>query len=80
MDLQELSRKQKRLHDWSQFLKDDAEEYSLRIQMAELLKRYRNILARCWEEEFISENQKKTIEDLERQLEQTMNDLRLAAS
>ena len=47
MDLQELSRKQKRLHDWSQFLKDDAEENSLRIQMAELLKRYRNILARC---------------------------------
>jgi hypothetical protein len=78
MELRELSRKQKRLNDWSQFLKSETTcTTPLGTQMAELLKRYRNLLARCWEEEFISENEQHALEDLERQLQQTMNDLRL---
>ena len=79
MNLRALSRKQKRLKDWSQFLESEVKHHEIRVQMADTLKLYRNLLAKCWESETVSEEDDATIQDLERQLEQMTEDARLLA-
>lgn len=79
MDLRGLARKQRRLQEWTHFLKEEVQDSSLRVQMADALKLYKNLLAKCWEEGAIHEQDVRNIDDLERKLEQLASEGRLAA-
>ncbi|MCB0329136.1 MAG: hypothetical protein KDD70_05720 [Bdellovibrionales bacterium] len=83
-DLSGLSRRQKRLKDWSHFLETEVSNSNLnnseiRVQLTDTLKLYRNLIAKCWESESISRDDSASLTDLERQLEQLTEDARLLA-
>ncbi len=79
IDLQSLTRKQKRVKDWSELLAAGVPHTELKNAFTEKLKLFRNLLAKCWESEKISEEDEMQLEDLERQLEQLAEETRLAA-
>lgn len=79
MELRGLARKQKRLKDWTQFLESAVKRDEIRVQMTETLKLYRNLLAKVWESEAVSEEEDASIQDLERKLDQLAGDARLEA-
>lgn len=79
MDLRSLTRKQKRLKDWTAYLESEVSDKATKLSMTEELKLYRNLLAKVWEEEKITEEDQAEIEDLERKIEQLADDARLLA-
>ena len=79
MDLRSLTRKQKRLKDWTNFLEQEVVDDATRVSLTNELKNYRNLLAKVWEEERVSEEDEASIDDLERRIEQLADDARLLA-
>ena len=63
----------------TRFLEQEVTDDSVRLQMSETLKLYRNLIAKCWEDEAVSEDDGGSISTLERQLEQLAEDARLEA-
>jgi len=68
MDLSQLAAKQKRVKDWSNFLENEVQPSDLKGRTASKLKEYRNLLARCWQDQEISEKDELAILSLERDL------------
>ncbi|MCB0320699.1 MAG: hypothetical protein KDD60_07205 [Bdellovibrionales bacterium] len=79
MQFHTLSRKQKRLNFWTQFLEHEVHNDSLRLNMSDELKVLRNLLARCWEAQSVSNEDLSSIVDQERKLEQLAQEARLSA-
>ena len=79
MKLSDLSRKQKRIQEWSSFLQEEKIDEDRRANFVEMLKSYKNLIAKCWESDLISEEDQKRILDWERRLEQCFDDARLVA-
>lgn len=65
----DISRKQKRLQTWSRHAAEQGISEPTRQRFFDLLKLYRNTLARCWEDAEPAEDELLKLEDLERQLE-----------
>lgn len=77
-DLSRLSAKQKRLHDWRNFVESGGVQVlELRARTLAALNKYSGALEHCWEAKNISDDDWKTIEDLERQLEELNEEARL---
>jgi hypothetical protein len=83
-----LTRKQKRIRDWTYCLESEfsapssgapanSEHEAVRIRFTESLRDYKNLIARCWENDSMGEKEAAEIEDLERRLEQLAEDARL---
>jgi len=68
MKLSQLAAKQKRVRDWSQFLETQVQPDDLKVRTSSRLKEYRNLLARCWQEQVITEKDEFAILSLEREL------------
>ena len=79
MNLSELPRKQKRIQEWSRFLREEKLDEDLRLHFVEKLKSYRNLIAKCWESDSVSDEDQGRISDWERQLEQCFEEARLVA-
>ena len=71
-----LAEKQKRVLFWSS-LTEELHESDLKKQLAELLRRYRALLANCWIAGAINSADKKSILSLERQLTQLSEEAHL---
>lgn len=69
MKLHSFAEKQKRLKSWTTFSQTEVHDESLRLKFVDTLKLYRNLMARCWEQEKITEEDVVELEDLERRLE-----------
>ena len=74
MELKLLAKKQKRLLFWTEFVESEVHDEQVRHETLATLKEYRELLARCWEAEAVSEDSQAQLEDLERKLE-ALNEL-----
>ncbi len=79
MELKTLSRKQKRLQDWSKVLSSEMGDDDVRLALSDELKLYRNLIAKCWEVGEVSEDDEVAIGSLERKIEQLAEEARLVA-
>ena len=78
MRITRLAAKQKRLRDWRDFL-PSVRDGALRTTIESRLAQYGAVLAQCWETGTVDPAQESTIVDLERQLEQLNDEVRLRA-
>lgn len=80
MELTDLARKQKRLQHWTRRLERGEKflDEELRARFFEVLRCYRNLLAKVWEHAEISQEDSDHLVDLERRLEELDWDTRLA--
>lgn len=79
MDIKRLSAKQKRIMDWESARAGSEVDPELTLQFKELLKEYRNLLAKCWQEEHFTEPEIAEIENLEARIDQIHEESRLAS-
>ena len=81
MELSELSRNQTRLQ-FLQSLLDNNEvtDEETRLKLVDTMKTYRNLIARCWETQTISEEDKTELANLDRKLEALHEDSRVRMS
>ena len=77
MELSSLARKQKRIKDWSTYLEEHVFDEGLKRRTSETLQQYRNLIAKCWEQERISESDELHLVSLERELEELNEEARM---
>jgi len=77
MNTQRLAAKQKRIKDWDKAKSDFNSHPRLAHEIEDALKKYRNLLAKCWEEGHVTENEASEIEDLEARIDQLHEESRL---
>jgi hypothetical protein len=74
--LSRVSARQKKAITWANFLNDLKDE-SLKSRLSEALLSYQNILARCWEEGQVSEEDELRLLTLERELTKMNEEVRM---
>ena len=79
LEVQSLSRKQKRIVAWSELLEEGISDQTLQNKITEKLKLFRNLLAKHWENEGCNQEELDQLENLERDLEQLAEEARLFA-
>ncbi|RMG41099.1 MAG: hypothetical protein D6719_09210 [Candidatus Dadabacteria bacterium] len=77
MELSELAARQKRLKFFSRILPHSLSDSRLKERAAELLNSYRNLLAKVWETQSITEDDRLKLLSLERELEELTEAARL---
>ena len=65
-----LARRQKRLQNWRNFLKEEVEDPTITNRTTKLLDQYQTVITRCWEAEAISAGDELELTSLERELEE----------
>lgn len=74
-----LTRKQKRLKDWNEFLNHEVKDDHLHLQISDQLKALRNQLSKCWEKQETNEQDLMQIATLERSIEDLIEEARFLA-
>jgi len=80
MDFRRLAAKQKRIQEWTSAVQRTDVREDLRAEFVELLKEYRNLIAKCWEAEAVAENEASRLKILERRLQQMNEEARFFAA
>ena len=80
MDKTRLAACQKRLKTWQEFLDSHYVADNVRTKTIDLMKEYRNLLTKCWENDAISSNDLESLTNLERRLESLNEHARLRTS
>ena len=76
MELDILAAKQKRLRDWSNFLKEQPVKYEVKVKTQALLELYARALYDCWKKRSLDQSDIFKLDDYERQLEQLNEEAR----
>ncbi len=79
MDMSRLSAEEKRLRDWQHFVQTEEIDDDVKQEFRETLKAFRNLLAKIWEQESVSEDDVNNLGDMRRRLTQLMEEARLHA-
>lgn len=79
METGKLAEKQKRIKGWTKCLNELEDGDPRRLDLYDTLKKFRNLLTKCWEEEEVDEVSFNQIEDLERELEQLFKEAHLSS-
>ena len=66
----DISKKQKRLQYWNKFIENKLISEKNKLIIKDLLVEYKNLLAKCWENEDASSLDLENIKNLERKIEQ----------
>lgn len=77
MDLSRLSAEEKRLKDWQHFIDSEDMNPDVKNTFRDEIKAFRNLLARLWEQESVSEQDQHQLLDMRRKLSQLMEEARL---
>jgi hypothetical protein len=77
MELSTLTAKQKRIRSWSTFVNESVGPGPLKIKMEGSLTRFGELLNEAWETGNVSSELESRIVDMERQLEELLEEARL---
>lgn len=78
MDLSKLAIKQKRLNFLQSWVdRKEVHDEAVKVQMIDLLKVYRNLLATCWEKKECDADDESKLQNLDRQLRNLHEESRL---
>ena len=77
MELSALTRRQKRIKDWTNFLEHSVKDVRIKSRTLELINGLRSAIGRCFEEQKINEADERLMRDYERQLELLNEEARL---
>ena len=78
MDLSLLATRQKRIKDWTDFVTEGGvQDPSLKTKVIETIAQLKKAIVQCWENQKVTAEDEKVIEDLERQLQQLNEESRM---
>jgi len=78
MEISTIAVKQKRLKDWTRFVEREVSDPKIKGQISEHLRRFSDLLFRCFEKGEISQADAQLISNLEQQLESLNEEARLS--